>query len=277
MDNNFKLKTSGMIKYLQCQSKEFNQLTKHAFTTRCGGVSNKPYRSLNLSFGVSDKVENVIENRKRIFNTLGMNYKSVVSAKQVHKDSITITNKGDKGRGALNYGKSISGSDALITNIPNLPLLMCYADCVPVLILDPVKKAIGLVHAGRKGTLLNISLKTLLKMKETFGTQPNSCLAVIFPSICPRCYYFTNREIIVDWLTQENITNEVVYIQEKNNWQIDLKKANNIQLIHGGIKSQNIFTSTECTADNPDIYFSHHCDKGKTGRMAAIFMLKDNK
>ena len=277
MDNNFKLKTSGMIKYLQCQSREFNQLTKHAFTTRCGGVSNKPYSSLNLSFSVSDKIKNVIENRKRVFNALGMNYKSVVSAKQVHKDNITIINKEDKGRGALNYGKSISGSDALITNIPNLPLLMCYADCVPVLILDPVKKAIGLVHAGRNGTLLKISLKTLLKMKETFGTQPNSCLAVIFPSIGPCCYHFTNREIIADWLTQENITNKVVRIQEKNNWQIDLKKANNIQLIYGGIKSQNIFTSTECTADNSDIYFSHHRDKGKTGRMAAIFMLKDNK
>ena len=90
MDNNFTLKTSGMIKYLQCQSKEFNQLTKHAFTTRCGGVSNKPYRSLNLSFGVSDKVENVIENRKRVFNALGMNYKSVVSAKQVHKDRKSV-------------------------------------------------------------------------------------------------------------------------------------------------------------------------------------------
>ncbi|MEA2021459.1 MAG: peptidoglycan editing factor PgeF [Candidatus Caldatribacteriota bacterium] len=277
MDNNFKLKTSGMIKYLQCQSKGFNQLTKHAFTTRCGGVSNKPYSNLNLSFNVNDKIENVIKNRKRIFNELNMDYKSVVSAKQVHKDNITVVNKGDKGRGALNYGKSISKSDALITNIPNLPLLMCYADCVPVLILDPTKKVIGLAHAGRNGTLLNISLKTLLKMKEIFGTRPDSCLAVIFPSIGPCCYYFSNREIIADWLTQENITNKVVHIKRKNNWQIDLKKANYIQLIKVGIKSQNIFTSTECTADNPDIYFSHHRDKGKTGRMAAIFMLKDNR
>ena len=277
MDNNFKLKTSGMIKYLQCQSKEFNQLTKHAFSTRCGGISSKSYSSLNLSFNVNDKIENVIENRKIFFNALDINYKSIVSAKQVHKDNIAVVNKGDKARGALNYRKSISESDALITDIPNLPLLMCYADCVPVLILDPDKKAIGLAHAGRNGTLLNISLKTLLKMKETFGTRPDSCLAVIFPSIGPCSYYFTNREIIADWLTQENITNEVVHIQGKNNWQIDLKKANNIQLIKGGIKSKNIFTSTECTADNPDIYFSHHRNKGKTGRMAAIFMLKDNR
>jgi len=277
MNNHFKIKKSVAIKYLQCQSKELNQFAIHAFSMRFGGISNDNYNSLNLSYNVGDKIENVVENRKRIFSALGINYKRVVAAQQVHGDKIAIINKGDEGRGALNYENSIPGSDALITNVPNIPLLMCYADCVPVLILDPVKKVIGLVHAGRGGSLLKISSKTLSKMKEIYKCEPSSCLAIIFPSIGPCCYCFENREIIADWLTKENIINEVVTTKEKNSWQIDLKKANYFQLINEGIKDQNIFTSPECTVDNPNIYFSHCRDKGETGRMAAIFMLKDNE
>ena len=112
-------------------------------------------------------------------------------------------------------------------------------------------------------------------MKKNFGTKANSCIAVIFPSIGPSCYNFNERKIIEDWLTKENISNEVVCIKGKNNWQINLKKANYVQLKKGGIESQNIFASTTCTENSPNIYFSHHRDKKKTGRMAAIFMLKD--
>jgi len=277
MSNQFKLRNCGEIKYLQCQSKELNQLTNHAFSTRCSGVSKIPYNSLNLSLSVGDDKKSVIKNRKRFFDVFTIDYKKIVSTKQVHKDNIAIISREDEGRGALNYRDSISGSDALLTNIPSIPLLMFYADCVPVFILDPVKKVIGLIHAGRNGTLLNLSFKTVVKMKENYGTKPDTCIAAIFPAIGPSCYHFNNQEIVADWLTDENIKNNIVLKNKENIIQIDLKKANFMQLKKVGLKIRNIFTSNECTADNPKCYFSHHRDKGKTGRMAALLMLKENR
>ena len=277
MNNQFKLRNCGEIKYLQCQSKELNQLTNHAFSTRCSGVSKIPYNTLNLSLSVCDDKKNVIENRKFFFDVFTIDYKKIVSTKQVHKDNIAIISREDEGKGALNYRDSIPGSDALLTNIPGVPLLMFYADCVPVFILDPVKKVIGLIHAGRNGTLLNLSFKTVVKMEENYGTKPDTCIAAIFPAIGSCCYHFDNQEIVADWLTDENIKNNIVLKNKENIIQIDLKKANFMQLKKAGLKTRNIFTSNECTADNLKCYFSHHRDKGKTGRMAALLMLKENR
>ena len=277
MEQDFELKNTGTIKYLNCKKFNFNDLSVHAFTTRLGGISVYPYNSLNLSLNVGDKEDHVLENRRRILNVLGIDYLSVVSAQQIHEDKITVIKREDKGKGALKYLEGISGSDALITDIPEIPLLLCYADCTPILILDPIKKVIGLIHAGRKGTQLKITFKTLLKMKEVFKTEPHFCLAAIFPSINPRLYNFKNQDSISDWINDENICNNIVYRQGENSWHIDLKKANYMQLIKGGMREKNIFISSQCTTDNQELFFSDRQDKKNTGRMAAIFMLKGSK
>ncbi|MEA1939456.1 MAG: peptidoglycan editing factor PgeF [Candidatus Caldatribacteriota bacterium] len=277
MKQNFELIGIEKIKYIRCRRRDFSNLTVNAFTTRLGGISENYYKSLNLSFNVNDKESYVLENRKRILDILDIDYRKIVSAQQIHKDRITVVERGDEGKGAFKYLEGISGSDALITNKPGIPLLMCYADCVPIIILDPIKKAIGLIHGGRRGTQLKIAFKTIIKMKQTFGTEPNSCLAAIFPSIGPCCYNFTNQEEIIDWLNEKNIYNKIVVKKEKNSWSIDLRKANYLQLIKSGMKTKNIFISEKCTADNHELFFSHHRDNGRTGRMAAIFMLKENR
>jgi len=274
MKNHFKLKSFGSIKYLECQKKEFAKLTLNAFSARYGGISHKPYDSLNLSFNVGDEEKRILENRVRFLRIFNISHKKIVSANQVHGENIVVIEKKDEGKGALDYKTAISKCDSLITNIPGIPLFMSYADCVPVLILDPVKKIIGLVHAGRTGTFLKIALKTLQKMKNVFGSISSDCQAVIFPSIGSCCYRFKDRKIIDNWITDNNLTNQVVYFGRDKHWRIDLKKANYIQLLLGGLHENNIFVSEECTVDNSDLYFSHHRDEGKTGRMAALFMIK---
>ncbi|PKP57531.1 hypothetical protein CVT91_10345 [Candidatus Atribacteria bacterium HGW-Atribacteria-1] len=152
---------------------------------------------------------------------------------------------------------------------------MCYADCVPIFILDPVKKAIALIHSGRKGTELELTLKALFKMKKIFETNPRSCLAAIFPSIGPCCYCIKEENKIDDyWLNEIKYNGEPISLQNKSGRSFDLRKANYGQLIKGGVGEKNIFVNEICTADHPELFFSYRRDKGNTGRMAAIFMLK---
>jgi len=275
LNQDFELKKLGQIKYFNCRELDDTNLVMNAFTARTGGVSRTPFNNLNLSYNVGDKESRVAVNRKIILDTLNIDYRTVVTTQQVHKDSIALVRKEDKGKGAFMYSNGIAQTDALITDIPSIPLLMCYADCVPVFILDPVKKAIALIHSGRKGTELELTLKTLFKMKKIFKTNPHSCLAAIFPSIGSCCYSITEpNKIDGYWLNEDKYNGEPIFLQSKKGRSLDLKKANHLQLIKAGLQEKNIFINEICTADHPELFFSYRRDKGNTGRMAAIFMLK---
>lgn len=157
-------------------------------------------------------------------NVLGNDYESIVSPQQIYRDKITVIKRGHEEKEASKYLEGISVSDGLITDIPKIPLLLCYSDCTPILVLDPLKKAIGLIHAGRRETQLKMTFKTLLKMKEVFKTEPHSCFAAIFTSISPSFYNFKNQDRISHWINEENIYNNIIYRQGKNSWYIDLKR-----------------------------------------------------
>ena len=275
MNQDFELKELGQIKYFNCSELDNTNLVINAFTTRKGGVSRTPFDNLNLSYNVGDEENRVAENRKIILDALSIDYRTAVTAQQVHKDKISLVRKEDKGKGAFKYSKGIAQTDAFITDIPGIPLIMCYADCVPIFILDPAKKAIALIHSGRKGTELVLTLKTLFKMKKIFETNPRSCLAAIFPSIGPCCYNIKEENKIDDyWLNEVKYNGKPISLQNKSGRSFDLRKANYGQLIKGGVKEKNIFVNEICTADHPELFFSYRRDKGNTGRMAAIFMLK---
>ncbi|MBU4349190.1 peptidoglycan editing factor PgeF [bacterium] len=275
MSQDFELKELGQVKYFNCRKLDNTKLVVNAFTTRTGGVSRTPFDNLNLAYNVGDKENRVAENRKIILDALSIDYRTAVTAQQVHKDKIAFVRKEDKGKGAFKYSKGIAETDALITNTPGIPLLMCYADCVPIFILDPVKKAIALIHSGRRGTELELTLKTLTKMKKIFETNPHSCLAAIFPSIGPCCYGIKEQNKIDDyWLNKDKFSGETISKQNRSGRSLDLRKANYGQLIKGGVEKKNIFVNEICTADHPELFFSYRRDKGNTGRMAAIFMLK---
>ena len=275
MKQDFELKELGQIKYFNCRELDKTNLAVNAFTTRTGGVSRTPFDNLNLAYTVGDEESRVAENRKIILDVLNIDYRNTVSAQQVHKDRIALVREEDKGKGAFKYSNGIAETDALITDIPGIPLLMCYADCVPIFILDPVKKAIALIHSGRRGTELELTLKTLFKMKKIFETNPRFCLAAIFPSIGPCCYSIKEQNKIDGyWLNEDKYNGEPISMQNKSRRSLDLKKANHLQLIKAGLKEKNIFINEICTADHPELFFSYRRDKGNTGRMAAIFMLK---
>ncbi|MDD4237382.1 MAG: peptidoglycan editing factor PgeF [Desulfotomaculaceae bacterium] len=252
---------------------EATGLVIHGFTTRNGGVSSKPYNSLNTAFHVSDDLENVRANRLKACKALDINAGDLVAGKQVHGDNVAIVDELDMGKGALSYADALPDTDALVTATRAVPLSSYYADCVPIFLLDPVHKVVALAHAGWKGTVLKIGKKTVNRMMQNFGTDPAKCLAGIGPSIGPCCYEVDDRVISP---LRQGFPGYSDFIEDfiPGRWRLDLWEANRKTLLEAGLLPANIETASICTCCHPEAFFSYRAQQGTTGRMAALLMLK---
>lgn len=249
-------------------------LVEHCFTTRTGGVSSGPFTELNLGFTVGDDLANVQENRGRVAHLMGFSLEHLIGAKQIHGNGIRRVSSSDRGRGALEYDTAIGDTDGLITDEIGVPLSTYHADCVPVYFLDTVTPAIGLAHAGWKGTSLQIAKRTMEEMIQAYGTEPANCLAAIGPSIGPCCY---EVDIRVKKAFGDSFFDEKELFRQTSwdRWHLDLWLANQRIIELAGVPRDQIFSSRECTACQVDKFFSHRQEGGNTGRMGAFIMLRD--
>ena len=265
----FKLNKAGSLVYLTIPAFDRTGLVKHCFTTRQGGISSGLYFSLNTSPFKSDCLFNVHKNLEIVCSSIGIDYEKLVMSKQVHGDIIKVVNNKLDGKQLFN---NIKGFDAMITNKSGIPLITFYADCVPIYILDPVNRAIGLVHSGWRSTVLHIGAKTLKKMGDLYGTKPEECLAAIGPSIEKDC--FEVGEDTAEAFRQSFKDYSSILFQRGNGkYNIDLWACNKEMLIDEGVKPQNITVSELCTKCNKELFFSHRRDNGKTGSLSAIMEL----
>jgi YfiH family protein len=246
-------------------------LVDHCFSTRLGGFSDPPRDGLNLGNHVKDDPKVVTENRRLLMATLGLNSSSMTCAEQVHGNKVAVVTGSDAGRGATGFSGSIPGADALITNSTTPVLTLFFADCVPVFILHPVNKAIGLAHAGWKGTALRIAAETVAAMSGEFGTDPSKCIAAIGPAI-GRCCYDVSEDVATRILEAAG-DDRVLARACQETPRVDLKLANWLILRSSGIPEANIAVSSHCTACESDDFFSYRRD-GVTGRMAAVLKLR---
>lgn len=228
---------------------------RHIFSTRDYG---------NVGLHVGDEKSKVIKNRKNLASVLGVDVEKLTSGEQVHGTNIHIVKKEDVGKGALDYDNSIKNCDGLITNITDIPLFAFYADCTPIYLYDPLNKVIGILHGGWKGTLGNIVGKSVDIMKEYFNSKEEDLIYVIGPRISIDNYE-VSREII-DRLDEMNLKKYPFVIDSS----IDLGKINEELLRRKGIK--NIEIDNHCTCRD-EMFFSHRCEEGNTGRMGGIITL----
>ncbi|MGI6686026.1 MAG: peptidoglycan editing factor PgeF [Bacillota bacterium] len=249
-------------------------LVEHGFTCRLGGVSQGDFASFNLAFHVGDNPESVRKNRRKMVSLLGKDLDSLVAGEQVHSSHIHIVDVNDRGRGSASYDSSIPGTDALITNLPGIILSSYYADCVPVFFLDPINKVIALAHAGWKGTVQNIAGLTIQKMTALFGTDPSNCLAAIGPSI-GKCCFQVDQPVLEEFARDIDQYERFCCSQGKGKWFLDLPGINEHLLVQHGLKHQNITQSGICTSCQHEIFYSYRKDQGKTGRQAALMMLRE--
>ena len=254
--------------YFENLSKYQNKI-KHFVTTRHGGVSTGTYDSLNLDMIQDDTLENVVENRNRVAKAVGLNLSDFVFPIQVHGTNVpTITEK-DRGRGTLLLEDAFADTDGFITNIPRLCLMTLAADCVPIIFFNPVKKAIGVAHAGWKGTALRIPSVLIERMKGEFGTNPSDLIVGIGPSGGP-CRYEVGQDVIDEVAKNFNVENVIKKVDGKT--VFDMWEANKISLIESGVKPENIELSNICTITQNDTFFSAR--NGDGGRFAAgIFIV----
>jgi polyphenol oxidase len=248
-----------------------SKVLRHAVSTRMGGVSDGTHRSLNISYKVKDETVRVDENRSLLSRVLGMDLGRAVWADPVHSDKVLkldAANRSKKG-GALGEG------DGIITNETDVFIMILVADCLPVLFFDPIHKAIGLAHAGWRGTVNHVAAKTLLAMGEAYGTKAEEARAVLGPCIGPCCYE-VGEDVKNGFTAVFPWGQEVFEKSSKDRWKLNLPEANARQLIELGMKEENLIRSGICTIKNMDLFYSHRAEAGGenlTGRFGAFLML----
>ena len=259
------LKKSGNINLYQFES--FIGLPiKHGIFLRHGGCSPKPFDSLNLSTTVGDSRENVIRNRNSILTALNIDDNRFFDVWQVHSSKVIMTDR------PRNRDENYLRGDAIITKTRNIALLMRFADCVPILLMDPVNHAIGIVHAGWIGTLNKIVQKTVRDFINYFHSDPKKLRAGIGPSIGVD-HYEIGKEVAdkAQKVFPKN-WNEIIQ-NRKGSLFLDLWKANESSLQEIGVEQIEI--AGICTVCHIDDFFSHRGENGKTGRFGALISLNE--
>lgn len=280
--------------YLTFPSLEKTGIIRHLITTRFGGVSKGEFSSMNFSVSRGDSEEHVRENYQRIGQVLGCRPEDMVTSQQTHTANIRKVTESDRGKGVtrpLDY----QNVDGLMTNEPGIVLVTFFADCVPLLFVDPVHRAIGSAHSGWRGTAAKIGQAMVKAMGEAFDTRPEDLQTAIGPAICQACYevsedvarQFVDLDKETEVLKQEILTMGIyrsgvdggipkVVCQgaSEGKYQLDLWLANLLILLQAGIPLQKIAVTDICTMHNSSRLFSHRASGGKRGNMAAFLMLK---
>lgn len=246
------------------------------FTGRHGGVSRIPYDSLNVAFHVGDEPGDIVENRKRVAAALGFSLEDWTCGEQVHGVRIGVVHDKDRGRGSLDRASAFQDTDGLVTDVPGVLLTSFYADCVPLYFWDPVTGAVGLAHAGWKGTVGAIAEQMVVRMSAEYGSLPQHIHAAIGPSIGECCYEVDDRvmdrvrDMGIGEFISEEVTNSAVYIDKgQGKYMLNLKEINRHIMIKAGILAEHIECTSWCTSCNHDLFFSYRKDGGTTGRMAS--------
>ena len=235
---------------------------QHGVFTRLGGISAPPFATLNTGHTVGDDPAAVAENHRRICSTLGTDAASIASGSQVHGVGVAVI--GPQDRGCVQ-----PSTDVLVTNQPNIPLMQRFADCTPLLLYDPVRRALGLAHAGWRGTVQGVAIEAVRAMGRAFGCRPADIVAGLGPSIGPCCYEigqvagqirkaFPNGD---RWLV----------VQRNGAVHLDLWSANLQQLQAMGVRQVEV--ADICTACHTKEFFSHRAERGHTGRFGVMAML----
>ncbi|WP_247235243.1 peptidoglycan editing factor PgeF [Telluribacter sp. SYSU D00476] len=228
-----------------------------AESTRHGGVSPTPFFSLNLGQSTGDSATHIEENRRRFWQALGVSASQVAKSHQVHgSDILTVTQPGH-----------YDGYDALVTNRANIVLTVTIADCTPVLLYDPVQRAVAAIHAGWRGTVQQITAKALMKMQDEYGTDPADCYAYIGTCI-DECSFEVGEDVAGHFAEEHKR-----YDNGLQKYFVDLKATNLAQLRDAGIPEDQVEVSPYSTVLHNEDYFSYRLEKGQTGRLLAAIAI----
>lgn len=253
----------GAVRYFTFKSLENTGVIQAVFT-RCGGVSTAPFASLNTGATVGDEPDAVAENRQRCFMAVERNLATMFDVWQVHSSDVVFA---DRPRPA---GQPHQRADVILTNQPGVTLFMRFADCVPVFLVDPVRRVIGMVHAGWVGSVNRISAIAVQAMSRQYGSQPDDIVAAIGPSIGVE-HYPVGGEVVERVKQSFGDDSRELLVEYKDGIHLDLWKTNQLVLEAQGVRQ--IEQGGICTACHLEHWFSHRGEAGRTGRFGALLAL----
>lgn len=260
---------TGRIHYLAPCFEAAQPATVQGFTTRHEGISRPPYNSLNLGANTEDSPHNVEGNRSLLARTFGVTQEQLVTVRQNHGSDILVI---DAPNDDFSHFIGIE-ADAIITNQSGVMIGVTVADCVPLLLFDPVKKVIAAVHAGWQGTAAKIAVQAIQGMTKIFNCRPAEIKAAIGPCINPCCYE-VDQPVKDGFKEQPSLWEAVTEPAGNGKWRLDLALANRMQLEEAGLAGSSIQTSGHCVCCQKELFFSYRRDDGETGRQMGFIMLK---
>ncbi len=259
----------GAVEYLAAEGIE----AAHGFTTRFGGVSEGYLASMNIGFSRGDIRENVLENYRILGEAMGFAPDNCVLARQTHTDTVRRVDLSHRGTGITTPAFS-EPCDALITNSPGVALVVFTADCTPILFHDPVTGAVGAAHAGWRGTAADIAGKTVKAMCDAYGCEAKNIRCAIGPNIA-QCHFQTDADV-PDAMTAALGDAAGPFIRKSGEkYYVNLKEINALFLRRAGV--EHIEISTDCTACNPDKYWSHRLAGANRGSQGAVIVRKEEE
>jgi polyphenol oxidase len=244
----------------------------HGVTTR---VKQLPYHG-NMSYMVGDDAMLVRQARAEWASAIGFDAERIVFGRQVHETTIAVVDETHAGAGADDVETSLRGVDGLITSTPGIPIGVMAADCVPILIFDPVNQAVGAIHAGWRGTVDGIAGKAIESMRTAFGSRPDQMRVGLGPAICRDCYE-VGDEVVERWERQTFAGNSQAVVRKGTATHFDLRRANLEQLTGSGIPEAVIEVLDVCTRCSNGRMFSRRGLGPRTGLFSAIIMIRSDE
>ena len=263
-EESFLRRESRRIPYYACKAFDSLPHVRHGFSTRSSGAPDLEASSLNLGDSSWDSPPRVRENRRRYLSALHLEDALLVTLHQVHSDRVHII------KDISNQWNQAEG-DALVTRVENVALSVQVADCLPVLIADPVMNAVAAVHSGWRGTLLGILPQTIREMERTFHSDPSTLMAAIGPGIRACCFEVGHE--VADRF-EEAYPGCCSAADRSGKSLLDLGKVLDDQMHLAGIRPEHRYDLGACTRCNPNEFFSYRAEGHAAGRMMAIIGLK---
>jgi YfiH family protein len=252
----------GPQRVFQFESLQSNGVV-HGIFTRRGGVSPAPWASLNLGAGVGDKADRVQANRRLALEALRLRPDSVFDVWQIHSAEVVVAD-GPRAEAPPHR------ADAILTDRPSVTLMMRFADCVPILLVDPKRHAAGIVHAGWLGTVRQVLRSAVRRMGTAFGSRAQDLRAGLGPSIAGH-HYPVGAEVVAGFRQSFGKTAEAHLSNGGDGTHLDLWSANVQLLNEEGVEQVEVCGL--CTACRIDDWYSHRGERGATGRFGALLTL----
>lgn len=246
----------------------YSRDVSHGFLSRRGGVSSGQFASLNFDGRDGDPLENIAQNKAIAASACDCPLENIVTVNQVHKNGVLCLDD----ETLRTYDKPVD-ADAIITDRLNVPIGILTADCLPILLYDPVKKAAGVVHAGWKGTVKGVAAATVEAMTVSYGSKPQDLMAAIGPHI-RECCLRVKEDVRAEFVKAFGSIDKIFHTDAEG-LRLDLRAVNSLQLIAAGLKQDHIDTVAPCTSCYSDLFFSYRKDEGRTGRQLSYIMLKN--